>query len=156
MKLELQALATGLNTRINTMKPPHTFCVSRSTDATWSQGLRKFFEYRELGINEATNGQYNAQILRVKKPVTEFPHTGQHTHDLDFQMFYVLKGWIRFTYESHGEFTFRPGDSCLQPPGIVHDEIACSDDLELIQFTSPAKYATHAVPAFSEAKEKPL
>ena len=156
MKLELQALATGLNTRINTMKPPHTFCVSRSTDATWSQGLRNFFEYRELGINEATNGQYNAQILRVKNPAPEFPHTAQHTHDLDFQMFYVLKGWIRFTYEGHGEFTFRPGDSCLQPPGIVHDEIACSDDLELIQFTSPAKYATHAVPSPNREEEKPI
>ena len=156
MKLELQELLTGFNTRINTMKTRHTFCVSRSTDATWSQGLRKFFEYRELGINEATNGQYNAQILRVKKPVTEFPHTGQHTHDLDFQMFYVLKGWIRFTYEGHGEFTFRPGDSCLQPPGIVHDEIACSDDLELIQFTSPAKYATRAVPSPNREEEKPI
>jgi quercetin dioxygenase-like cupin family protein len=106
------------------MKTRHTFCVSRSTDATWSQGLRNFFEYRELGINEATNGQYNVQILRVRKPVTEFPHTGPHTHDLDFQMIFVLKGWIRFTYEDQGEFTFREGDSCLQPPGIVHDEIA--------------------------------
>ena len=138
------------------MKTRHTFCVSRSKEATWSQGLRNFFEYRELGINEATNGQYNAQILRVKKPVTEFPHTGPHTHDLDFQMIYVLKGWIRFTYEDQGEFTFRPGDSCLQPPGIVHDEIACSDDLELIQFTSPAKYETHAVPSPDREEEKPI
>ena len=136
--------------------PEQKFCTTSAAGTKWTQGLRKFFEYRDLGISEATGGAYNAHVIRVKKPVTEFPHTGQHTHDLDFQMFYVLKGWIRFTYESHGEFTFRPGDSCLQPPGIVHDEIACSDDLELIQFTSPAKYATHAVPAFSEAKEKPL
>ena len=60
-------------------------------------------------------------------------------------MIYVLKGWIRFTYEGQGEFTFRAGDSCLQPAGIIHDELACSDDVELIEFTSPAEFETHRV-----------
>ncbi len=57
-------------------------------------------------------------------------------------MFFVLKGWIKFVYEDHGEHMFEAGDSCLQPPGIVHDEIDCSEDLELIEFTSPAKFET--------------
>jgi len=26
-------------------------------------------------------------------------------------------------YEDHGEHMFEAGDSCLQPPGIVHDEM---------------------------------
>ncbi|MGE4660520.1 MAG: cupin domain-containing protein, partial [Arenicellales bacterium] len=114
------------------------FCTSSAAGAKWTQGLRKFFEYRDLGISEATDGAYNAHVIRVKQPVAEFPHTGPHVHDLEFQMIYILKGWIRFTYEGQGEFTFREGDSCLQPAGIVHDELACSDDLELIEFTSPA------------------
>jgi hypothetical protein len=45
-------------------------------------------------------------------------------------------------FEDHGEHMFEAGDSCLQPPGIVHDEIDCSEDLELIEFTSPAKFET--------------
>ena len=122
---------------------PQKFCTSNAADAKWTQGLRKFFEYRDLGISEATGGAYNAHVIRVKKPVTEFPHTGPHVHDLEFQMIYVLKGWIRFTYEGQGEFTFREGDSCLQPAGIVHDELDCSDDLELIQLTAPAEFETH-------------
>ena len=127
--------------------PEQKFCTASAANAKWVQGLRKFFEYRDLGISEATGGAYNAQVIRVKKPVTEFPHTGPHVHDLEFQMIYILKGWIRFTYEGQGEFTFREGDSCLQPAKIVHDELACSDDLELIEFTAPADFNTHRIEA---------
>jgi len=120
----------------------HRFSVSVAKDATWTPGLRRFFEYRDLGIDDATHGEFNAHVIRVKKPVEEFPHTGPHTHVLDFQMIYILKGWIKFTYEDHGVHTFGPGDCCLQPPGIVHDELECSDDLELIEITSPATFET--------------
>ena len=121
------------------------FATNFSKDARWQPGLRTFFEYRDLGINQATGGTFNAHVIRVKKPVEAFPHTGAHVHELDFQMFYILKGWIRFTYEDQGEFTFGPGDSCLQPPGIVHDEIDCSEDVELIEFTSPAEFKTRVI-----------
>ena len=127
--------------------PEQKFCTTSAAGTKWTQGLRKFFEYRDLGISEATGGAYNAHVIRVKKPVTEFPHTGLHVHDLEFQMIYVLKGWIRFTYEGQGVFTFREGDSCLQPVGIVHDELACSDDLELIEFTAPANFNTRRIEA---------
>ena len=123
------------------------FSTSFSKDASWQPGLRTFFEYRDLGIDQATSGMFNAHVIRVKKPVEAFPHTGPHVHELDFQMFYVLRGWITFTYKDQGEFTFGPGDCCLQPPGIVHDEIDCSEDLELIEFTSPAKFATRVIPS---------
>ena len=49
------------------------FCTSSVAGAKWTQGLRKFFEYRDLGISEATGGAYNAHVIRVKKPVAEFP-----------------------------------------------------------------------------------
>ena len=133
--------------------PEQKFCTTSAAGAKWAQGLRKFFEYRDLGISEATGGAYNAHVIRVKKPVTEFPHTGLHVNDLEFQMIYILKGWIRFTYEGQGEFTFREGDSCLQPAGIVHDELACSDDLELIEFTAPANFNTHRIEAPVDATD---
>ena len=43
------------------------------------------------------------------------------------------------------EHTFCPGDCCVQPPEIVHNELKCSDDLELLEITSPAKYKTAAI-----------
>ncbi len=119
------------------------FCTSHAKNSTWTPGLRSFFEYRDLGIGDATHGQFNAHVIRVKKPVEQFPHTGPHTHAHDFQMFFVLKGWNKFVYENHGEHLFEAGDSCLQQPGIVHDESDCSKNLELIEFTSPARLVTH-------------
>ena len=68
-----------------------------------------------------------------------------HIHHLDFQMIYILKGWVTFEYEGQGEVTFRPGSAALQPPRIRHREIQHSDDLELIEITSPAAFETESV-----------
>jgi mannose-6-phosphate isomerase-like protein (cupin superfamily) len=141
-----QALKTK-PTKTAAKTPRHDFCVSYAKDAEYGTGLRDFLEYRDLGIADATNGEYRALQIRVKKDsdTGDLHTTGLHVHKLDFQMFYVLKGWIRFTYEGQGEFTFGPGDCVLQPPGIVHNELECSDDMELIEITSPAKHETVAL-----------
>ena len=60
-------------------------------------------------------------------------------------MFYVLKGWIKFVYEREGEQTFQAGDCVLQPAGIVHNELDCSDDLEVLEIYSPAIHQTVVV-----------
>ena len=57
-------------------------------------------------------------------------------------MFYVLNGWIKFVYEGQGEKIFGKGDCVLQPPGIVHNELDCSDDLEVLEIYSPAVHET--------------
>jgi mannose-6-phosphate isomerase-like protein (cupin superfamily) len=123
------------------------FCTSFENKAVYNDGLRDFMEYRDLGIADATGGRFRAHVLRVKANAGDFElhTTGLHRHELDFQMIYILKGWIRFVYEDQGEFTFGPGDCCLQPAGIVHNELECSDDLELLEITSPAKYETVAI-----------
>jgi quercetin dioxygenase-like cupin family protein len=123
------------------------FAVSMAKDAQFDSGLRPFLEYRDLGIKNATRGQFRAHVIRVKKGEdhTSLHSTGLHQHKLDFQMIYILKGWIKFTYAGHGEHTFGPGDCCLQPPGIVHNELDCSDDLELLEITSPGDYPTVAL-----------
>lgn len=124
-----------------------SFSTSYAKDATFNDGLRDFLEYRDLGIAEATDGKFRAHVLRVKDggDTGDLHTTGLHQHHLDFQMIYILKGWIKFTYEGRGEHVFGPGDCCLQPPGIVHNELECSDDLELLEITSPAKYETVAL-----------
>ena len=121
------------------------FSVSRFKDAIFKDGLRNFLEYRDLGISDATNGQYHAHIIKVKdinKGDQEFHTTGLHQHLCDFQMVYVLKGWIKFIYEGEGKHTFNIGDCFLQPAGIIHNELSCSDDLELLEIYSPAKHKT--------------
>jgi len=138
--------ATTFNSPSST-KPAIDFSVSLAKDAKFEAGLRAFLEYRDLGIKQATKGQFRAHVIRVKKGEDHgsLHTTGLHQHLLDFQMIYILKGWIKFTYEGHGEHTFGPGDCCLQPPGIVHNELDCSDDLELLEITSPGDYVTSAL-----------
>ncbi len=123
------------------------FCASFARDAKFAGGLRGFLEYRDLGIAEASNGKVRAHVIRVRKDegAGALHTTGLHRHHLDFQMFYVLRGWIRFVYEEHGEYTFGPGDCCMQPAGIVHNELDCSDDLELLEITSPASFETEVL-----------
>ena len=132
-----------------------TFSTNYGQDAVWEDGLRDFFEYRDLGVVEATGGRVKAHILRVREggDPSDLHTTGMHVHKLDFQMIYILKGWIKFIYEiteksgktRKEEHTFCPGDCCVQPPEIVHNELKCSDDLELLEITSPAKYKTAAI-----------
>jgi mannose-6-phosphate isomerase-like protein (cupin superfamily) len=130
------------------------FSASLAKDAVYRTGLRSFMEYRDLGIEKATHGQFRAHVIRIKKDAAgkhELHTTGLHRHLCDFQMFYVLKGWIKFVYEGQGEHTFGPGDCVLQPPGIVHNELDCSDDIELLEIYSPAVHQTVVVEKVPEA-----
>ena len=124
-----------------------SFCASYAKDAVWEDGLRGFFQYRDLGVLEATGGQFRAHVARVTKDSHgQLNTTGLHRHLCDFQFNYCLKGWIKFVYEGQeGEVTFRAGDSWLQPPEIVHNEIECSDDVELLEIHAPAALETEAV-----------
>ena len=134
-------------------KEKQLFSASFAKDAVYKSGLRSFMEYRDLGIEKATHGQFRAHVVRIKKDSGdhELHTTGLHQHLLDFQMFYVLKGWIKFVYEGEGEYTFNEGDCVLQPAGIVHNELDCSDDLEVLEIYSPAVHETVALKDKSEA-----
>lgn len=125
------------------------FSAVHAKDAVFeSQGLRACFEYRDLGIAGATGGRVGAHVIRAKPGEAGF---GWHRHVLEFQMYYVLKGWIRFNYDGVGEVLAEAGSCVHQPPGIRHAEIAHSPDLELIEITLPANFETEDVAAPQEA-----
>jgi mannose-6-phosphate isomerase-like protein (cupin superfamily) len=130
------------------------FSASLAKDAVYKTGLRSFMEYRDLGIEKATHGQFRAHVIRIKKESAgnhDLHTTGLHAHQCDFQMFYVLKGWIKFVYEGQGEHLFHEGDCVLQPAGIVHNELDCSDDLQVLEIYSPAVHETVVVEQMAEA-----
>lgn len=117
------------------------FSVSHGVDSGFEkQGLRAFFEYRDLGIREATDGKIAAHVIRAIPGAAVTG--GRHRHALEFQMIYCLKGWIRFDYEGVGEVLLVPGTCVHQPPGIRHTELGHSDDLELLEIVMPADFAT--------------
>jgi mannose-6-phosphate isomerase-like protein (cupin superfamily) len=124
-----------------------SFVHNLASEATWTPGLREIFEYRDLGINTGTNGDYVAHLIRHNGKNTKDDVQQWHVHDCTFQLVYVLKGWATFEYDGEGQRTIRRGDCILQTPGIRHREIACSDDFEVLEIVSPANFATRVVEA---------
>jgi quercetin dioxygenase-like cupin family protein len=129
-----------------------SFSASHLKDAVFEDGgLRSFFTYRDLGIQGATGGRVLAHVIKAKAP--HDGTAGWHRHALQFQMYYVIKGWIRFRYEGAGEVLAEAGSCVHQPPGIRHVELGHSDDLELIEITLPAEFETSAAAAPAAAAE---
>jgi quercetin dioxygenase-like cupin family protein len=120
----------------------HTFkfSVSHANASSFDGGLRAFFEYRDLGMKEATAGRVVAHVIRAVPGRHAEPE--RHHHEVDFQMVYILKGWIKFHYEGVGEVTLTAGSCVHQPPGIKHTELGHSDDIEILEIVMPADFKT--------------
>ena len=134
-------------TRAPAAKRRHRFSFVRFDPRKFKgDGLRTSFTYRDLGIGRATAGMAGAHVIRAE----ELPQggkergTGRHRHTLDFQMVYVLKGRVTFWYDGKGKVAMGPGDCVYQPPGIRHELIDWSRDMELLEITMPAEFATQA------------
>ena len=69
------------------------FSASHAADSVFERrGLRSFFEYRDLGIFDATGGAVVAHVIRA---VPGAPAISElHYHDVTLQLVYVLRGWI--------------------------------------------------------------
>lgn len=126
------------------------FVVTHAKDATFERGLRSFFEYRDLGIKDATQGRVVAHVIRAAGG-TAFS-SQPHLHRTEFQLVYVLKGWIEFEYEGQGAVRLEAGSCVHQPPGIRHRELGHSDDLELLEVVLPAEFETEQVASVSAAE----
>lgn len=129
-----------------------TFVHDQQSTAQWRDGLREIFDYRDLGIADATKGDYVAHIIRANGKTASSDVQQWHVHDCTFQFVQVLEGWATFEYDGEGEKTIRKGDTVLQPPGIKHREIECSKDFSVLEIVAPANFATRVVDAPSGAE----
>jgi uncharacterized cupin superfamily protein len=107
-----------------------------------ADGLRSYARYRDLGMSKATNGLLQAHVIRLVPPCDPKVVSKRHYHDVDLQMIYVLKGWIKGEYD--GEVvTMHEGAAWLQPPRIKHTVLDYSDDCELLlEIITPADFET--------------
>src|ERR1700740_2007429 len=123
----------------------HTFVASHDRPDAFEQGLRRYAQYRDLGIAGATGGMARAHVIKMIPPCDPAEVSKRHFHDVEFQMVYVLKGWIKGEYEGAGVVTMREGSCWLQPPKIKHSVLDYSDDCELLEIILPADFPTVAL-----------
>jgi len=118
-----------------------TFVASHHHPDAFDAGLRSYAKYRDLGIAAATRGLARAHVIKMVPPCDPKVVSKRHYHDVEFQMIYVLKGWITGEYE--GEVvTMREGSCWLQPPKIKHTVLDYSDDCEVLEIILPADFDT--------------
>jgi hypothetical protein len=118
------------------------FVVSHPYEADFKLGLRAYAKYRDLGISQATGGLAQAHVIRFVPPFRAEEVSQLHYHDVEFQMIYVLKGWIRSEFAEQGAHTMHAGACWIQPPRIEHKVLGYSDDCEVLEIILPAKFET--------------
>ena len=119
-------------------------CQHRDDAEFGFTGRRTFFEYRDTGLEAATGGNYRAQVMRATDVMET---TGWHYHECDLQFVYVLNGWVDLAFEDGRVERCDAGTSLAIPPGMVHNELACSPDFEALEVVAPAEMATVPVDA---------
>jgi cupin domain len=118
------------------------FIVSHHREADFDAGLRSYATYRDLGIAKATDGMVQAHVIRFVPPCRPEEVSKLHYHDVEFQMIYVLKGWIKSQFAGQGAHTMHAGACWIQPPRIEHKVLDYSDDCEVLEIILPAEFDT--------------
>ena len=81
-------------------------------------------------------------MIRLQGPCDPDEVSKLHFHDVDFQMVYVLKGWVKTYMDGEGETLMKEGSAWTQPPKIKHMILDYSDDVELLEVILPAEFRT--------------
>jgi Cupin domain len=119
-----------------------TFTVSHHREEDFDRGLRRYAHYRDLGTAKATGGMVQAHVIRFVPPCEPKEVSKLHYHEVDLQMIYVLKGWIKTELSGEGTHMMRAGSCWLQPPRIKHKVLDYSDDCEVLEIVLPAAFKT--------------
>jgi mannose-6-phosphate isomerase-like protein (cupin superfamily) len=124
-------------------RPKQRIAVSHHREEDFkADGLRTYAKYRDLGIAEASHGLAQAHVIRLQGPCNPAEVSKLHYHDVEFQMVYVLKGWVKTYMEGQGETLMKEGSAWTQPPRIKHLIMDYSDDVELLEVILPAEFKT--------------
>jgi mannose-6-phosphate isomerase-like protein (cupin superfamily) len=124
-------------------RPKQRIAISHHREEDFkADGLRAYAKYRDLGIAEASHGLAQAHVIRLQGPCNPEEVSKLHFHAVDFQMVYVLKGWVKTYMDGEGETLMKEGSAWTQPPKIKHMILDYSDDVELLEVILPAEFKT--------------
>ena len=139
-KLKTKARTAPVAKRV---RPKQRIAISHYRDEDFkADGLRAYAHYRDLGVAAASHGLAQAHVIRLIGPCNPAEVSKLHFHDVEFQMVYVLKGWVKTYLEGQGETLMKAGSAWTQPPRIKHLIMDYSDDVELLEVILPAEFKT--------------
>jgi hypothetical protein len=124
-------------------RPKQRIAISHHHEEDFrADGLRAYAKYRDLGVADATSGLARAHVIRFQGPCNPEDVSKLHFHDVDFQIVYVLKGWLKTYMEGQGETLMKEGSAWTQPPRIRHMILDYSDNAEVLEIILPADFKT--------------
>jgi hypothetical protein len=124
-------------------RPKQRIAISHHREEDFvANGLRSYAHYRDLGIAAASHGLAQAHVIRLIGPCNPAEVSKLHFHDVEFQLVYVLKGWVKTYMEGQGETLMQEGSCWTQPPRIKHLVLDYSDNCELLEVILPAEFRT--------------
>jgi len=134
-------LLFGEQTRTLPTLANYPFEIRRLADATDQVTGRAGMLYRDLSPS-----RFGGKIIasHISIPLGGPVNDMVHYHEIEFQLIYCYKGWVKVVYEDQGEpMILEPGDCVTQPPGIRHRVLESSDHLEVIEIGVPAMHMTN-------------
>lgn len=129
-------------TRTSRTAPQQKVAHGRLKEPVLVKGRREFFQYRDLGVAEASGGGMRAQVMMASQGLSR--PTGWHFHECDGQFIYIIKGWVDLEFEEGGTIRVEEGDSLFIPGYMRHNEIRTSDELEILEVSTPGEMGTTA------------
>ena len=126
---------------VSALRAPQRFVVNHLKGNDFkTDGLREYFQYRELGVAAATHGLALAHVVKAVPGKKAKPEL--HRHEVELQLVYMLKGWATYDFEGEGHVRVEEGSCWIQPSGIKHTVLDYSDDFEALEIVLPADFKT--------------
>ncbi len=132
--------AIGKTAATSSVTVTGTLAHATAVTAPEVPGRREFFKYRDLLVGDATGGRLRAQVMSASRGMSQ--PTGWHYHVCEAQFVYGLKGWVDLEFEDGRKLRLQAGESLLIPGGMKHNEIATSEEFELLEVTLPGDMGT--------------
>lgn len=127
---------TPLPERVSTLKADRSPVVLHDDEDAWGDGLREFFEYRDLGTLDPTDGRVYVHVIRTTGPYEA--GTGWHYHSWG-QCFVVLDGHADIRVETSPRYALSAGDAFSVGAGDTqrHFVDRVSGDYKLVELCVP-------------------
>jgi len=114
------------------------FCRHAVASAVWKPWRIAGWKARDTGIGAATAGVASVKVVR---PDGKFEPVWA-AHDADIYLAFVLEGSVTLAARDSEPRTLEMGDAFVIPPGLATRLSEASADLELLEVTLPAEFAT--------------